>query len=276
MKKVSVIIPCYNQGKYIKEAVNSAKKSSYLNIEIVVIDDCSTDNSSEIIKEIKDIVFIQNKENLGVSASRNKAIENSTGDYILPLDADDKIAPEYIELAAKVLDENQKTGIVYCNAQYFGKHNKPMKIKPFNKKDFIYGNCIFNCALFRKSDFMKAGKYRENMRYGNEDWDLWLSFIELGLDVYKIPKTLFCYRKHFNPSRTKTCLKNIEETQKQIIKNHLNLYLENEDFASRVFYNPEKNIKKYKKYKKLYLIALILFILALFGNVYLSVLLWTK
>ena len=263
MKKVSVIIPCYNQAKYLKDAVNSVFNQTYSNIEIVVIDDCSKDNPESIVKEFKNITFLKNEENKGVSYSRNKAIEKASGEYILPLDADDKIAPKYIEKAVEVLENNPSIGIVYCRAQYFGKKNKEVKLKPFNKKDFIYGNCIFNCALFRKKDFQKTGGYNENMRFGDEDYDLWLSFIELGLDVYQIPEIMFFYRKHFTPSRTKSAIKNIKETQNQIIKNHTKLYLESDELGERVFYNPEKINKKYQKYKKLYLIALILFILAL-------------
>ena len=92
MKKVSVIIPCYNQSEYIEEAILSVVNQTYPNIEIICIDDCSSDNSAQIIKSLveqyKNIVFLSNIENVGVVKSRNKAVEVSTGQYILPLDGD--------------------------------------------------------------------------------------------------------------------------------------------------------------------------------------------
>ena len=92
-KKVSIIIPCYNQGMYVAEAIQSALDQTYNDIEIVCVNDASTDNSREVIRKFADehnnIIFIDNPENIGVIASRNKAIDACSGEYILPLDADD-------------------------------------------------------------------------------------------------------------------------------------------------------------------------------------------
>ena len=105
-EKVSIIIPCYNKGAYIKEALESSLSQTYPNIEIVCYNDGSSDNSSAVIQEFankySNFLFIDSKENKGVIAARNSAIENSSGVYILPLDADDKIAPTYVEKAEKI------------------------------------------------------------------------------------------------------------------------------------------------------------------------------
>lgn len=99
--KVSIIIPCYNQAEYVGESIESALKQTYENLEIVCINDGSTDNSSEVIKsyaeKYKNIVFLDEKTNRGVCCARNMAIAASSGEYILPLDADDKIEPQYVE-----------------------------------------------------------------------------------------------------------------------------------------------------------------------------------
>ena len=91
MKKVSVIIPVHNSEKYILECLNSVINQTYKNLEIIVIDDKSTDNSVDLIKSINDprIKLIQLKENVGAGVARNKGIEISTGDYICFLDSDD-------------------------------------------------------------------------------------------------------------------------------------------------------------------------------------------
>ena len=161
MKKVSIIIPCFNQGEWIKEAVESAVNQTYKNVEIVIINDGSTDNSEDVIHSLcekyPDIVFINEKENHGVVYARNKAIQMTSAEYILPLDADDKIAPSYVEKAVKILEENPNIGIVYSRARIFGIKNKEWKLAEFSREDILYKNCIFSSALFRKRDFEKIG-----------------------------------------------------------------------------------------------------------------------
>lgn len=257
MPKVSIIIPCYNQGKYVAEAINSALRQTFKDIEIVCVNDGSTDNSVEIIKSFenkyKNFIFLNNEENRGVIYSRNFAIKNCNGTYILPLDADDIIEPTYVEKAVKILDNNPNIGIVYCKAKIFGNYDKYWNLKPFNKSDILYENCIFCSAIFRKSDFIKIGGYNNNMKYGCEDYDLWLSFIEQRLEVFQINEILFSYRQYDETSRTTISLKNKKEIWNNLIKNHINLYLNDENFLERlIFSNPIKTNKKYKKYKKMF------------------------
>ncbi|MBR6163911.1 glycosyltransferase [bacterium] len=252
-EKVSVIIPCYNQGKYVEEAINSVLAQTYKNIEIVCVNDSSTDNSSEIIKSVAEkhsnIVCLDNKENRGVIYSRNLAIMSSDGEYILPLDADDTIEPTYIEKAVKILAANPSIGIVYCKLREFGDKEQFVEITPFDKSNFLYDNCIFNSALFRKSDFLQVGKYKDYMYEGWEDYDLWLSFVAQGFDVYRIEEPLFNYRKFAKGTRSEYARKYKKKILKQIIKNHIDLYLEDEQFLDRLF---SLNRKKYKKYKRLF------------------------
>lgn len=259
-KKVSVIIPCYNQGKYVAYAINSALKQTYKNLEIVCVNDGSTDNSNEIIRTFADknenILFLNNKENKGVIHARNTAIKACSGDYILPLDADDTIEPTYIEKAVNILDSNPNIGIVYCKARMFGNKNKYWDLSDFDKSDFLYANCIFCTALFRKTDFIKVGMYKDYMVFGCEDYDLWLSFIEQGFDVCRIDEILFNYRKYQENSRTTVYLKNKYQVWKILIKNHINLYLEDKQFLDKIFSNIYDVNKKYTKYKKIYKIFL--------------------
>ena len=144
-KKVSVIIPCFNKGEYIKEAVESVINQTYQNIEIVCIDDCSTDNSYETLKELankyENIVLLRNEENKGVVYCRNTAINTATGEYILPLDADDTIEPTYVEKAAKILNTYNQVGVVYCNYKYFGDSQRRIEIPKVTKEYLLY---LFN------------------------------------------------------------------------------------------------------------------------------------
>ena len=267
MKKVSIIIPCFNQGEWIKEAVESAVNQTYKNVEIVIINDGSTDNSEDVIHSLcekyPDIVFINEKENHGVVYVRNKAIQMTSAEYILPLDADDKIAPSYVEKAVKILEENPNIGIVYSRARIFGIKNKEWKLAEFSREDILYKNCIFSSALFRKRDFEKIGGYKEYMKDGWEDWDLWLSFIEAGFEVHRIDEVLFFYRKYKQASRS-DLLKNKDlMLYSNIFKHHLNLYLNSDNFIKRVY---NQSDKKFKQYKKLYYLSLFGFIISFYIN----------
>lgn len=228
MKKVSVIIPCYNQGKYLQETLDSVVKSSYTNIEIIVVNDGSTDNTSEIIEKLKlrypEVKFISTK-NSGVCITRNTAIEVSSGDYILPLDADDKIGSEYILKAVEILNNNENIGLVYCDAEFFGDIQKKWDLKPATIENMLVQNRIFPAAMFRKETFIQTGGYKSIMEAGCEDWEFWLSIVETGAKIYKIPETMFFYRKSAN-ERTKKSLQpyNYIKIRLNIINLHKNLY----------------------------------------------------
>lgn len=258
-KKVSIIIPCYNQGKYVSEAIEAALNQTYQDIEIVCVNDASQDNTEEVIKgyteKYENIVFINSEVNGGLPHSRNIAIEKATGEYILPLDADDKIDPTYVEKAVDIMESNPQIGMVYCEAELFGKKHGKWNLPEFDEKLFIFQNVIFCSSVFRKSDWLRAGKYNENMKIAWEDWDFWLSFIELGLKPYKIPETLFYYRKHYH----KSMLKKVPDFQKtlwkQIVNNHPKLYLNSDESIERIFISADTH-SKYLKYKKVFKILL--------------------
>ena len=229
MKKVSVIIPCYNQSEYLHEAVMSVINSTYQNVEIIVINDGSTDvthlDMTNLLKDYENVKLI-NQENSGVCIARNNGIELCNGDYILPLDADDKIESTYIEKAVKILEDNSDIGIVYCEVETFGKMGgQHLKLKEAVLKNMLIQNRIFSSAIFRKSLFYDAGGYKPEMENGCEDWDLWLSIIERGAKVYKIPQTLFYYRKSEN-IRTAHALKplNYLQIRLKVVNFHKKLY----------------------------------------------------
>jgi glycosyltransferase involved in cell wall biosynthesis len=232
---VTVVIPCFNQADFIDECINSVLNQSYKNIEIICVDDCSTDNSVERINkytDLKNFRLIKNSHNLGVCASRNMAVNEANGLYILPLDGDDTIEPAYIEEAVHVISSNEDIGIVYCKARFFGEINQNWDLPDFNVDDFLFNNCIFCTALFRKSDFLRAGGYKPYMTDGYEDYELWICFVELGLKPYRIDKILFNYRRKHQISRTDRLMDSgrFKNMKREILAHHFNFYLNNECF----------------------------------------------
>lgn len=271
--KVSIIIPCFNQDKYVGEAIYSALNQTYNNVEIVIINDASTDNSKKVITDFAlkypNIVFLNNEENRGVVYSRNTAIDTASGEYILPLDADDKIDPTYVEKAVEILENNPEIGFVYCNVERFGSKIKKWRNTDFEESKFLFGEHAITCAsLFRKSDFERLGKYKQYMTYGYEDWDLWLTFYENGLKPYKIQQTLFYYRLSKQESRSDIVEKHSPTMFKELVKNHTELYLNNPKTINKLFKYSERKLNQFRKLFNIALCISILEFCLIIGIIY--------
>lgn len=196
MDRVSIIMPCYNDGIFISESINSVLNQTYKNIELIIINDGSTEEyTNKILSENKwEKTIIIHSCNLGPSAARNLAIEKCTGEYILPLDADDLISPTYIEKAVNIMKKNKKIGIVYCKADLFGERTGIWDLPDYSLKKMLVNNIVFVTAIFRKDDWKKVGGFNTNMKYGMEDYDFWISILEIEKEIYQIPEVLFHYR----------------------------------------------------------------------------------
>lgn len=227
MKKVSIIIPVFNtKHYYINDAINSALKQTYKNIEIIIVNDGSTDKETiEYLETINNpVIKVFHQENKGLAEARNKGIKNCSGEYILPLDSDDIIDSTYIEKACNIMNSISDIGIVYCKANLFGTKSGEWKLDDYNFPNILSGNCIFCTALFRKSDWEKVGGYKKEMIYGWEDFEFWLSLIENGAKVYKIPEILFHYRQHNESMLSGVISSRLKYSWEQIYKFHKDLY----------------------------------------------------
>ena len=169
LETVSVVITCYNQGQYLEECINSVTNSDYPNIEIILVDDGSEDTFTQKTLDKLDSgkIRIIRQNNQGVCAARNNGIAAASGKYILPLDADDKIAETYISKAVNIFARNPDTGIVFCNAILWTPlHNKERRweLEKPTVINMLTQNRIFLSALFRKSDFEKTGGFNPVMQ----------------------------------------------------------------------------------------------------------------
>lgn len=254
MPAISVIIPCYNQGKFVLEAINSVLEQTFTDFEIIVVNDGSTDEyTNELLHSYThEKVQIIHTENRGLSGARNTGIAQATGTYILPLDADDKIANTYLAQAHQVFTSSVGVRIVYCKAAFFGAQSGDWKLPAFSFPDILVRNCIFCSAFFRREDWETVGGYNRNMKFGYEDWDFWIALLQLGGTVTQLDDVLFFYRKHSAPSMLSTLGSNKEKkhaTILQLIKNHADLYLEhpNELFLllAKVYKQPRNKVKWY-------------------------------
>lgn len=228
MNKVSVIMPCYNDGEYIEEAISSVFSQTYKNIELIIIDDGSdNERTLDVLGRITGPnIKIVKTNRARPAGARNAGIAKATGKYILPLDADDKIEPDYIEKAVRVLENDESIGVVYCYAELFGERSGKWDLPDYSLDKMLLDNIVFVTALFHREDWEKVGGFNTRMEHGMEDYDFWLSIIEIGKGVYQIPEVLFHYR--IKPSsRTTEFLTNsgiVKETYQNIYQQHPQLY----------------------------------------------------
>ncbi len=226
---VSVIIPCFNHGQFIEEAIDSALNQTYKNLEVIVVNDGSTDKfTNELLENYsKERVFVYHIKNSGPSVARNFGISKSHGVFILPLDADDKIAETYTGIAVRCFESDVTLGIVYCKAEFFGEITGEWNLPEYKFPDILIDNCIFATAFFRKLDWEKSGGFDEKLAAW-EDYDFWLSLIEDKKKIYQIPEVLFFYRQHISSRSSYTYdMANLLDLHIQIFNKHKKIYNEN-------------------------------------------------
>jgi len=229
MPKVSVVIPCYNMGKYLDEAVDSVLAQTFTDFEIIIVDDGSTDTSTcELLADYsKPKTKVIHTANRGVAAARNSGIEEAVGEYVLPLDADDRIGEFYLEKAVAVLDQQADIGIVYCCCKLFGAVEREWSLPPFSLPHQLLDNLIFSAAVFRKKAWSRVRGYDSSLRQGWEDWDFWLRLLAEGTQVFRLPEMLFYYRiRPDSRDRSISFFRRINLMLK-IINNNRQLYFRN-------------------------------------------------
>lgn len=213
---VSVIVPMYNAAPYIREALESIVASSYRPIEVVVVDDGSKDDSLAVAMEMASIhpeIRVISQKNAGVSAARNHAIREAKGEWILPVDADDKISPVYIEHAVAAIADDVR--IIGCKAEFFGDKQGEWKLPDYTPELLARKNMIHISSMFRKADWQRAGGFSEEDIY-REDWDFWLGMMELGGRYIRLNETGLYYRV------TKGSRRHTAKAQKRAIVDAIN------------------------------------------------------
>lgn len=231
LPKVSVVIPCYNHGGFIDETVDSVLAQTFTDFEIIIVNDGSTDQETVRLLEgyLRPKTTVLHTPNRGVSAARNTGIRAARGEYILPLDADDRIAPTYLAKAVAILDARPDIGVVYCDLEMFGERGGTIHHPEYHPVDELFDNLVLSSALFRKSNWEKVGGYSSLFIYGWEDWDFWVSSAELNIGVLKIPEILYYYRVRRVSRDNSMLLRHKMAMMTLIILRHKRLYLKNAD-----------------------------------------------
>jgi glycosyltransferase involved in cell wall biosynthesis len=225
---VSVVIPCYNQARFLPEAVASVAAQSFADWEIIIVNDGSPDDTSAVARRLMEEhagrrIRVLEKRNGGLAHARNAGILAATGAYVLPLDADDKIGPAMLEKTVALLESAPGVAVAYTDVAHFGAEEKVVQAAEFNFKKLCENNQLNYCSLLRREAWEQAGGYNSNLIWGYEDWDLWIGCGEQGLAARRVPGALLQYRVKESSMFTDALARD-RELRARIVLNHPALY----------------------------------------------------
>lgn len=229
---IGIVVPCYNLGQYIQEAIDSIASQTFTDYELIVVDDASTDTSTRT--KLKNLVLPKNakvvfeKKNLGLSGVRNKYMSQFKTKYVFSFDPDDKLDPKFLEKSIQYLETHPDMAAVATWLKRFGIETGTTKFSENRAKlpeMLITNNYLGSCPL-RKKVFEEIGGYdTAKVMYGAEDYDFWLSVLGQGWLLGVIEEPLFYYRRLRTSSSFNSALpENAVAWRKYIVKKHINLY----------------------------------------------------
>lgn len=195
---ISIIIPCYNVANTISDTISSALNQTYKDLEIIVVNDGSTDNLVVVLqpflKQHETLHFYEQEYNKGLPSTRNLGFQKSQGEYIVFLDGDDLIAPEYVEECHKKFEQDMSLSLVHTETILFeGKQGK-FKLPTYSFRQMLITNCITATAMIRRDYLQAVGLYDEKLNFF-EDWELWIRYLNKYPKTVKVNKPLFFYRQ---------------------------------------------------------------------------------
>lgn len=206
--KVSIVVPCFNGGPMLREALASIEAVRNENLlEVIIVDDGSSEaEMSTILDEVAAAGHrVLRQPNRGPAAARNAAIRLAKGEFILPLDSDNRLQEVYLNEGVSLLTRNPAVGVIYADAEYFGERNGRWHVPEFDLLLLVRRNFIDACALYRKKLWEEVGGYDEHRPLsGWEDWDFWLRLAAQGGTFIHLPGIGFHYRVRHDSTIVKT------------------------------------------------------------------------
>ena len=198
---ISVVIPCYNPTSYVRETIQSVQRQTHTEWEVVLVDDGSEDPSSTTLldelqsQKMPRVRFLR-LQYIGLPNVRNAGVSEARGRYVIPLDCDDLLEPDMMEVCLRELELHPEAGYAYFDYQVFGKKNYVERSGQYNLYRLLNENFMAHCIFLRREAWEEAGGYDEWHRWAYEDWHLFLQLAEKGWHGHYIPRVLFNYRTH--------------------------------------------------------------------------------
>lgn len=233
MPKVSVIVPSYNLGEYLPETLESLLAQTFSDWECIIVENGSVDGSGAIAADFASrdgrFSLIALPSNEGVTSARNRGVLASSGEYILFLDADDLITPDYMARAVAALDQDPSLTLVYGEAERFGAESS-WDLPPFSMETMLARNCLYISCFLRRVHFVP---FDSSFTAGCEDWDFWLSVLEKVQEprVLRLEGLCFRYRTRRKSRNAGVSDSDLKTIRRALWEKHKNLY-------SKYFCNP--------------------------------------
>ena len=225
---ISVVIPCYNDGRFLPETIAQLQKQTFQDFEIIIVNDGSTDAKTLLILDelSKGEIKVLHKENGRMSSARNWGVKHAKGSLIAALDADDYFHPTFFEKALAVLQNQPNTAVVTSYIQLFGEVNKLAKPRGGNEYNFLFSNQCPACAMVRKACWDAVGGYDVAMVNGYEDWEFYIRITQKGWTVHVIKEKLFFYRQTQKSTHKNFTLPNRASLVDYIVEKHKDWYIQ--------------------------------------------------
>ncbi len=226
LPRVSIVVPCYNLGRYLYEALHSVLRQTVQPIEIILVDDGSTDDYTRLVVDAIDHprARVIRQENRGLPAARNAGIREARASFICCLDADDRLHPEFFARALPLLEADPETGFVTTYYREFDGRSGLVAYPACTLPEMLVINRAMVSSLFRREAWERAGGYCETLS-GMHDWDLWIGMLEAGYRAEVVPEVLFEYRvRPGSMYATTSKPEHYAALVKRIIERHEDLY----------------------------------------------------
>lgn len=198
---LSIVIPCYNDGQFLLEAIESVVKNQHVRHEIIVVNDGSTDLAtlealSTVEKRGYQVLYLQNG---GPGRARNRGVVAAQGRYILPLDADNRLRPAALDRIIEIMDRDPAIDVLYGDVEFFGDKTGRERVPEFDLRRLLVWNYIYASSAFRKSTWERFQGFDEDRAtQGFEDWDFWCRIACGGGNLKRVDEALHEYRVRKN------------------------------------------------------------------------------
>lgn len=192
---VSVVVPCFNGGRYVDALLDCLARQTDRGFEIVIIDDGSTEQATrDKLASLDPAIRVIRQDNKGLSGARNTGFREARADLILTLDCDDTVEPDTIELLKeKLANASAQVAVAFSDLRLAGASDAVIP-RNFNAFDLLFSNTLPSCLMVRKAAWRAVGGYDENMRDGYEDWEFYLRLALAGFSGRGVDKPLYNYR----------------------------------------------------------------------------------
>ena len=227
---MSIVIPCFDDGAFLAEAVASVESAVSVPYELIVVNDGSgEDQTLETLDCLRRAGYrIIDQENRGLAGARNRGIREASCSLYLPLDADNRLRPGFVEAALDVLERDPTVMAVYGDRTEFGLRSGRVTVDVPDLNRLLCGNYIDACAVIRREAWLACGGYDAQMPVqGMEDWDLWVSMLERDLTLHRLDLETFEYRVRRDSLLAKASSPEAQaKIQRYVLAKHAPFYLQ--------------------------------------------------